>query len=59
LNRKPQPEGTKKWISKILAGALPEIGAQLSRAIWRGASGVILGGGAASALRWLMDYVTG
>jgi len=59
VSKKPQLEGTKKWISKLLDGALPEIGAQLSRAIWRGASGVILGGGAASALRWLLDYVTG
>ena len=57
--RKPPPEGYGKWISKLLDGAFPALGAELGRAIWRGVSGFIVGGGVTSVLRWLRDYIVG
>jgi hypothetical protein len=57
--RRNPPEGYEKWISKLLDGALPALGAELGRAIWRGVSGFIVGGGVASVLRWLRDYLVG
>lgn len=55
----PELKGYSKWINKLLDGALSALGAELGRAIWRGVSGVIVGGGVASVMRWLRDYIVG